>query len=155
MQSNINFDFPKITKNWHIPWKYQRWPLNDLDVTLKTKLDLRSPNNHFYQIPWPQKIIKNGIICHSAIFHFSNMAAGGHLEFVKTLNSENRSSCQKFILRHNITRVKSKKTITVANGFKQKRPIFVQTNIHECMCVYWVYVCLCMCMCLWWHIINI
>ena len=50
-------------------------------MTLKAKLDLWSPNKHFYLIPWPQKPIKNGIICYSEILHFSNMAAGSHLEF--------------------------------------------------------------------------
>ena len=60
------------------------------------------------------------------------MAAGGHLEFLKTLNSENRSSCQKLILRHSITRIKYKKTISVGNGFRQKRPNFPQTTNPSC-----------------------
>ena len=57
-------------------------------MTLKAKLDLWSPNKHFLLIPWPQKPIKNGIICYSEILHFSNMAAGGHLEFWKMLNDD-------------------------------------------------------------------
>ena len=57
-------------------------------MTLKAKLDLWSPNKHFHLIPWPQKPIKNGIICYSEILHFSNMAAGGHLEFWKMLNDD-------------------------------------------------------------------
>ena len=124
MQSNINFDFPKITKNWHTPRIYQKWPLNDLWVTLKAKLDLWSLNKHFYLIPRPLKHIKNGIICYSDIFHFSNMAAGGHLEFLKTLNSENRSPSQKLILRHYITGIKCKKNYISRKWVQAKKAKF-------------------------------
>ena len=51
-----------------------------------------------------------------------------YTEFLKTLNSENMSSCQKLFLRHYTTEIKCKKTISVANEFQQKRPNDPLTN---------------------------
>ena len=58
MQSNINFDFPKMTKNWHKSRIYQKWPLDDLRWPWRLKLTTNHQINIFIWFLDPKNILK-------------------------------------------------------------------------------------------------
>ena len=58
MQSNINFDFPKMTKNWHKSRIYQKWPLDDLRWPWRLKLTTNHQINIFIWFLDPKIILK-------------------------------------------------------------------------------------------------
>ena len=93
-------------------------------MTLKAKLDLWSPNKHFYLIPWPQKPIKMVSFVILTFFIFPIWPLAAILNFSKRsivrICHHVRNWSPDTILQESYVKL----TISVPNGFKQKRPNF-------------------------------
>ena len=128
MQSNINFDFPKMTKNWHKSRIYQKWPLDDLRWPWRLKLTTNHQINIFIWFLDPKNILKMVSFVILTFFNFPIWPPAAILNYGKCSTFWNVYPILSFSIRSKLYKSIIKKTFLDVDTFRQNITLYTPTK---------------------------